>query len=421
MPSRVSRPFSGGRVLFVAGTAVFAAGVGQTYGFSPFVEPMLAELGFSRSLFSVVYAIATLVCAISLLPAGRLIDRFGSRAALTVTALILALSLALTGIAGGLVTATVAISLLRAAGAGILPLAARTLIPFWFVRRRGRAFSLLGLASTASVAAIPIIHQQLVERAGWRTAWLVDAVVVLLLAPVIWFFVRDRPEDVGQRPDGDPPLAGHSSSRHVTPDSGYTLGEAIRTPAFWAAGFAYLAPSLLLTGLAFNQVALLTDRGLPAAFGATTFAIEAAVALPFTLATGWFVDRRPFRWALAFGQILMSLSLVALLVWHTQAGAVTYAALRGAAVGLWLVSVDVAWPAWFGRKHLGAIRGAGTALSLAGAALGPLPFGIARDRLGSYDPAIAALIALPILAAIFVISVRPPESLDRDPGEIAAP
>ncbi|MGI9253900.1 MAG: MFS transporter, partial [Thermomicrobiales bacterium] len=344
------------------------------------------------------YALATLVCAAALLPAGRLTDRFGSRAVLTATALVLALALTLNGLAGSIAASVVAISLLRAAGAGILPLASRTLVPFWFVRERGRAFSVLGLASTFSVALIPVYHQIMVARIGWRHAWFVDAALLLMLAPVIWLLVRDRPEDIGQLPDGDAPFATHATARHIPTDWGYTLREAFRTPAFWAVGLAYLAPSLLLTGLAFNQVALLGERGIPASFGAITFAIEAAISLPITLATGWFVDRRPFRGALAMAQVMMTLAVLVLLLWHAMAGAALYAALRGASVGLWLVSVDVSWPAWFGRKHVGSIRGAGTAISLAGAALGPIPFGIAKDRLGSYDPALAGLLVLPILA-----------------------
>ncbi|MFM9106108.1 MAG: MFS transporter [Chloroflexota bacterium] len=406
---RRSRPaFAGRRILLVAGLAVFAAGAGQTYGFSPFVEPMLADLGFSRSLFSALYAVATLLCAASLLPAGRLVDRLGSRVLLAATALALAIALWLNSRAAGALSALVGISLLRATGAGILPLASRTLVPFWFVRERGRAFSILGLAGTFSVALIPVWHQAMIGAVGWRAAWLADAAIMLLLAPCIWLAVRDRPEDLGQLPDGDAPLDEHASRAAAASDTGYTLADAARTPAFWATGLAYLAPSMILTGLAFNQVALLGERGIPASFGALTFAIEAAVCLPVTLATGWFVDRRPFRWSLALAQGLIALAILVLLIWHSRLGASLYAALRGASVGLWLVSVDVAWPTWFGRRHVGAIRGAGTALSLAGAALGPLPFGVARDVTGSYDPALAALLIVPVLAAAWMLVVRPP-------------
>jgi len=413
------QPFAGRRVLAIAAVAVFAAGVGQTYGFSPFVEPMVSELGVSRSLFALAYSAATLACAASLLPAGRLIDRYGSRAALGVTALVLAGGLLLMGTVGGMVAALAAMTVLRSGGAGILPLAARNLVPFWYVRRRGWAFSMLGLASIASVAVIPPLHQFLVSSVGWRTAWRIDAAALAALVPVFLLLVRNRPEQVGQLPDGDAPLAPHEVAARRVEDWGYTLAAAARTPAFWAVAVANLVPSMLLTGMGFNQVAMLAERGLPPTFAATTFTVEAAASLPFTLAAGWFVDRRPFRRALALAELLMSAAVAVLLLRHDAAGAVVYAALRGMCVGLWLVAVDVAWPAWFGRRHLGAIRGAGTAIGLAGAALGPIPFGIARDLLGSYDPALAALLALPVLSAVFMLLVPTPERVGQRPASPA--
>ncbi len=76
--------------------------------------------------------------------------------------------------------------------------------------------------------------------------------------------------------------------------------------------------------------------------------------------------------------------------------------------GLWIVAADVAGPAYFGRCHLGSIRSIGFSVGVAGAALGPLPFGLAYDLLGGYDPAIAALLALPIAATAAVLLAKPP-------------
>ncbi len=82
LPSRrrLTRPsFSGWRVLLLVWIAVFFTGPGQTYGTSPFVEPMIDELGMSRSLFSTLYSVGTLASAVTLMALGRQIDRHGSR------------------------------------------------------------------------------------------------------------------------------------------------------------------------------------------------------------------------------------------------------------------------------------------------------------------------------------------------------
>ncbi len=44
-----------------------------------------------------------------------------------------------------------------------------------------------------------------------------------------------------------------------------------------------------------------------------------------------------------------------------------------------------------------------------GAAIGPIPFGLAYDVYGGYTPAIAGLLILPVLAALAVSQARPPD------------
>jgi hypothetical protein len=89
-----------------------------------------------------------------------------------------------------------------------------------------------------------------------------------------------------------------------------------------------------------------------------------------------------------------------------------YAALRGASSAMWMVSADVAWPLYYGRKHLGSIRGVGFSLGVMGAALGPLPFGFAYDAFGEYSIAITSLLALPVLATVAILLVRAPRLHD---------
>jgi len=410
----LGRPaFSGWRVLAVAGLAVFLSGPAQTYGVSPFVEPMLDELGWSRSFFSAAYSLGTLASAGALLLVGRQNDRWGNRRVLSLAAVGFGAALLLLSVAAGAVALLVGFALLRTCGSGVLGLGTRTLVPFWFVRYRGRAFSVLGLAASLSLAAVPPINQLLIDGLGWRTAWRVNALVVwLLLLPAVALLIRNRPEEVGQTADGarrEDRLGGNGGAPADDPDDGLSLRAASRTPAFWGLIGASAVPSLVVTGLAFNQVAILTDRGLPPTLAATTFAVESAIGVPTALLAGWLADRFPVRYVLAAGQLCLAVAMVWLLLSSGSPGlALLYSAWRGASSGLWMVAADVAWPAYFGRRHLGSIRSIGFSVGVAGAALGPLPFGLAYDLLGGYDPAIMALLVLPVAAAVAVLLATPP-------------
>jgi len=395
-------------MLVVAGVAIFLSGPAQTYGVSAFVDPMVEDLGWSRSLFSTFYSIGTLASAGILVIVGRQLDHWGNRIVLVAAAVIFGGALLLLSFAGGAVALLLGFTLLRGAGSGVLTLAARTLIPHWFHRRSGRAFSLLGLAAMLSQAAVPPFNETIIGAVGWRGAWRINAVIIwAVLLPVVALVVRNRPADVGQYPDGVRVKPGEEPP--ATQDlTGVTLSDAMRTPAFWGLIGASVVPSLVVTGLAFNQVAILTDRGLPGSFAATTFSVEAAVALPTTLLAGWLVDRYPVRYVLAAGRVCLATAMLFLLAADGPVLALCYSAWRGASSGFWVVAADVAWPQYFGRRHLGSIRGVGFAVGVVGAAIGPIPFGLTFDLTGGYTPAIAGLLVLPVIAAIAVVRSRPP-------------
>lgn len=410
--------FSGWRMLLLAWLAVFFTGPGQTYGTSAFVDPMIEDLDMSRSLFSALYSVGTLASAAVLMLLGRQIDNRGSRLVLAAATAGLALGAFALGLANGPVLVLVGFALTRACGQGLMGLAARTMIPHWFVTQRGKVFSLLGLASTFSLAIIPPVHERLIAWFGWRGAWMVDAAVLaIVLVPLFAVFVRSKPEDVGQFPDGVRPVGDEAvAAASADAERGLTLQQAFRTFAFWGLVGASVVPSLVVTGLAFNQVAIFTDKGMPSSLAATTFTVESMAALPVTLAIGWVVDRYPVRYVLVAGQVALALAMVALLMADGILLALVYSALRGASGALWMVGADVAWPQYYGRRYLGSIRGFGFGVGVFGSALGPLPFGIAYDALGGYSTAIAALLVLPVLAAVAVWFAKPPHLPDPEPA-----
>jgi MFS family permease len=119
---------------------------------------------------------------------------------------------------------------------------------------------------------------------------------------------------------------------------------------------------------------------------------------------------------------MMCMTLLALLFSGYAAVAVLYGMLRGGTNGAMNIAIDVAWPTYYGRKHLGSIRGFGMAVSLLGSAIGPLPFGIAADYFGGYVPAIIGLMFLPLTVGIFVFATRPPklDTSGQDPPRVRA-
>ena len=182
----------------------------------------------------------------------------------------------------------------------------------------------------------------------------------------------------------------------------------MRTRPFWLLLGASMVPGLVITGLDFNLVSILSERSLAPGTAALVFTASSIVTLPASLTSGYLVDRLPSRYVLAVGQLLLATALAWLLFADSLVQAIFYGVVRGLMLGLWEVALDATWPAYFGRRHLGGIRGMTFGAEVVGAAIGPLPFGLIYDLLGGYSAVLAGVTLLPVAATVAVLLSFPP-------------
>ena len=117
----------------------------------------------------------------------------------------------------------------------------------------------------------------------------------------------------------------------------------------------------------------------------------------------------PCRVLLALSLFLQSLSLLMAPFLRSTELAYAYGLILGTSGGLAMIVGGVVWAKYYGRLHLGAITGVTSTLLVASSALGPMPFGIARDLLGSYTLILTALATLPfVLALANLVFAKPP-------------
>ncbi len=401
-------PFFYGWVVLFAGTVgIIMTGPGQTFGISVFVNYFIQDLGITRSTLSLIYGLATLTASLALPAMGRQIDRHGPR----VMVVVIGLCFGLVAMGMSLVQSVFTLFLgfvgLRFLGQGSLQLVSNNVIAQWFVRKRGLVMGLSGLGMAAAFTIFPDIIHRFILAFGWRTAWVVLGLLIwAVVIPTGWFFFRDRPEDYGLWPDGQPV---EGTEKGETPlEEHWTLPEARRTAAFWvfAAGLATIA--MILTGLHFHQVSLFQSRGLSTSAAIGAFQVVGVASATSVFVVGWLLDHVSPRWLLAVamsflaGTMLLAMSMTRL--WHV----VMYGVLMGATSGFFRAIDSVVWAKYYGRRHLGAVRGAALMGVVIGTALGPYPLGLSRDVLGSYSPALTALLVLPLSIAVAALLVSRP-------------
>jgi MFS family permease len=188
----------------VAALAMVGTLPGRTQGLGLITEPLLRDLQLGRVAYARINLFATLAGALFCLGVGRLIDRFGGRAVLTVVAAALgAVVLWMSG-ADGITAVAILITFTRGLGQSALSVVSITIVGKWFVRRLNAAMAVYTVAlSIGFMAAFPAVGAA-VTGFGWRAAWAGVGLTLLLgLAPLGWLLVRRSPEACGIAPDGE--------------------------------------------------------------------------------------------------------------------------------------------------------------------------------------------------------------------------
>lgn len=416
------RLFYGWVILAVATVTLFASGPGQSHTFSIFIDLIAQDLGISSTSIASAYTFATLIAALGLSRMGGFVDRYGARKVLIVVVILLGLACAAFGAAAGVISLSLGFMCLRFLGQGSMMLGATNLVAQWFSARRGFAMSILMLGFAASIALHPLIGQWLIEQAGWRQAWLWLGVMTwLLMLPLLWLLVHDKPEPIGLEPDGiaeGPSAAG--KGRSTGAQVGMELGQAVRTPAFWIIAAGLFAPAMLITALFFFQVSILEQHGIDRAFAAGLFSVSAiamALAMP---GIGWVLDRSDPKYIFSVSLALLAITMVTITYVHDTATATAYAVIFGINTAANMTFFGYMWAQYFGRRHLGSIQGVGQTIGVVGASIGPLPLGIAFDQFGSYDGGLRLLAIIPMACAVLALFLVAPSLTGPDEEETHA-
>ena len=410
------RFFYGWAMVLVAGLGIFVSGPGQSHTFSVFVGPISQDLGISSASIATAYGAATLVAAFLLPQTGKLVDRFGVRAAMLVITSLLGIACMIFGAAANVLWLAVGFALLRFFGQGSLMLGSANLVSQWFAKRRGFAMGLMALGFGLSMAVHPPLGQWLIDQYGWRQAWVILGFLTwLLFLPPLLFLVFNKPEDIGLLPDGEKPSDDAATADQANEDiPGLTLDEALRTVSFYVVSIGWCSIAMLVTTLHFWQVAVMTRQGVDAETAAQVFTISAvamACAMPLV---GRAFDTFRTRYIFATGLTITALSLIAVTLTFDATSAALYALLFGVNNAFSMTMFGYLWPRYFGRKHLGSIQGTGQMIGVVGASLGPLPVGWAFDAFDDATWTLRLLAILPLACALLAIALlRTPPGLSE--------
>ncbi len=388
----------------VAGACFAALGVAigsSQYAFGVFLDPLNAELGWSRTQISA--SLSFLAVGSLLAPlVGRVMDRHGARPVLVGSLLCMSVSYLLRPLMSEL-WHWYALSFLQfAAFAGATSLPTGRLIGVWFWSTRGRMMGLTMTGPNAGGLLVPPLTAAVIVYGSWRYGYVFFGLACLAVALFALVVVRERP-------DGRETPRSRGDSRATDTPEGppeWTVAEAVRTRTFWAITVATMIGFFTYATVLPHVVPHLIEQGASVQQASFALGALATCGLLGKLVFGMLAERITARRALVVD--LAGHAVFLLFVAHAGAGPTMWPMV--AAYGFFLggigVLTQVAVQEAFGVRYYGSIAGLTNLATVVSYFVGPLLAGASFDLTGSYTTSFV-IVAVLFAGGAVVLMVVP--------------
>ena len=408
------RFYYGWVIVAVAMIASMFSSPGQTYSISAFIDAYINEFGFSRTDISLIYSVATFISGCMMMVVGRFVDRFGERRMFLFVAFMLAVTTMFNSFVSTIPMLAVGFFFSRLFGQGSLIMIPGTIVPQWFKLHRGFAMSILKFGVAVASFAVPLMNVYMIQTYGWQSTWRLSSVLILVvLLPLVYFFIIDTPEEIGLRPDNiELKEEDREEETKEVEANSWHVSEAVKHISFYKLAVLAMIGPMITTGIVFHIYSILGEKGLSSGEAGLALSLMGIPGFIFSLVSGYLVDRIGTKLTLLSGFICMAGGVLILVFAVSLPIAIVAILLYGVGQSVYFVAIGVMWPNFFGRKYLGSIQGVAAVFTVSGSAFGPLPFGMMFDHYGNYNLVLLMMVAIFALGSILLITIRKPMKTD---------
>lgn len=289
------------------------------------------------------------------------------------------------------------------------------ILSHWFEKKRGMANGLASVGIGFGPLLFVPLFQYLIDLKGWSFAFLIFSLLVFTIPfPLIGFFLRHKPEDMGLSVDGNHLKPSSRAEPFKKTDEDKKVRNLLKTARFWS---FLLYPSLSVFGIYIiivHHVKYLIDLGVDRIWAASLFAAVGALSAGFRLFWGWFSDRAGREITYTLGGVCFAGGILFLILFQAfpiDIFLYFFALLFGAGWGATApIFMSIAGDLYKGR-HFGLIYGMLEGMIGIGAAVGSWLAGYLFDQTQTYFWAFLLAILSCFLSVFFVWHVRPRNSL----------
>ncbi len=401
----------------LAGAIISCWGYGSWYyGMSALFKPLIAEYGWTRAQLSAAFSMRSIEGGLEGPIGGMLIDKYGPRKITIISTIIASVGLILVLFVKDIWQFVIVWGFVVSLGFNLgLYDTVNAAVAKWFIKKRGRALSLVTIGGGLGAPVIVPIMTWIILNHGWRAALIFVAITTLLIClPLAWFWIKDQPpEHYGLLPDGDTVVKRSDEELEAGieyhEEYEFTPKEAMKTSSFWFMLIAFALSAGITAAVTMHQMPYLEDIGIDTMAAAGILGLMATMSLPGRVVFAWVGDKWGERTALLIGYFF---KMVGVLVWTsaTSMGQILlFVVIYGIGYGGTIPVSSSLRASYFGRKAYATITGISTLFTALTNIAYPIFAGWTYDVSGSYNQAFLIIAGLQALAMVFMFFAKKPK------------
>jgi MFS family permease len=387
------------------------------YGFSVIFPTMIKSMDWNRGTASIAHTISVLLMGLMVPLVAISINKLGAKRTISLGLSLLLVGLLLLGTVTSQIWHWIIIwGIVIGVGfafCGVLPI--QTTVMHWFNVKRATAMGIVMTGAAAGGFAAQPYYTWLMGVADeWRFGWLNGAVFVFI-GLVCSLFLVNRPEDIGQHPDGLSPdeieatqsQAGGGARTYRTAKT-WEVKQVFGTPIIYFITIVLIGHLMSLFLITSHGVLHFTDMGFSQMQAASILSLIILGSGFARFPAGWLADRIEPRWILT---VTLGIMLAVYFgIWKsTNLDMVMISgAVFGFCYGCQLIMFPTIIGNYYGPEIFPNINGIIAPFLILFGAVVPVGAGYVFEKYGSYDAAFVVMIIMLAVSLIFSLLLTPP-------------
>jgi MFS family permease len=375
------------------------------YGWTAFINPMLATFGWTMAQISLGSSLRSVESGIFNPVWGVVIDRFSPRKLMLFGVIITVVGTFLLYRTANIAMFYVGF-LITGLGTSLISMLPTVLISKWFKKDFGKANGVLAMGIGVGGVAVPLVVM-MIDKLSWQTTLLISAIGWAVIGIPLALICRN-PSPAHYLANENAPKAKELQSN--VPD--VSVKEALKMRAFWHINlasfvqiFVSLVPMLFLLPY-FSSIGISRTTGSMTVLLYTLFSLSGRI--PF----GWLADKYKSSYLLAISIALMGIGIFIFSLINKQSPfslMLLFAIVYGLGLsGLTPLKAPILRE-YFGTKYFGTIYGVNGIFATIAGLLSPIVVGMIVTKYDSYGSIWLWLIGLSVLGVITMLTIpRPP-------------